>query len=133
MRVQYLFDFCCIKENAVAFVDLICWFILGPAMPTGKWCFTMPSSPPSGNYRGFSLSCYYPTPSSDLTNSRFTQILDNYLSAGITSLSLLTIYGATSLTALSPQLSRFSNMESIEIYTSAIRDIPSNSFILFYK
>ena len=85
-------------------------------------------SPPSGTSRGFKLDCYYPTPDNDLTNWRLTQILDNYLSAGITSLSSLNIYGATSLTALSPQFSRFSNVESIEIYYSAIRSIPSNSF-----
>jgi len=107
-------------------------FSLFIGLSLGQQCPTDVSpcqcSPPSGSFRGFSLNCNNPNVANGLTNTRLTQILDNYLSAGITSLSLLSIYNAASLTALSPQLSRFSNMESIEIYSSAILSIPADSF-----
>ena len=77
---------------------------------------------------GFSLFCDNLDVVNGLTNFRFAQILDSYLSAGITSLTYLFIQNGASLTALPQQLSRFRNMENIQIYTSAIRSIPSDSF-----
>jgi len=113
----------------VPLLSLFVGLSLGQQCPPANDVLPCNCEPPSGIYSGFGLSCTSPTVTTDLTNSRLAEILDNYISLGITSLSSLSIENAAILTALpAKQLPSFINMESVYIYGSAIQRIPSNSF-----